>query len=354
MKCLYHSGRDFLKLLVPVKIVFAVGVVVISIYAGNGLIFGNTAETASRQDSKQNELPEPTPPEKVENTEQTDVGSLLNARIESLIKEKEPEWTLVKNQWGSWSESSYKVWSRSDNLDHMIAVRIHAKESTEEAKLTFEKGKSPMSAPVSFEGKNIEGYGDEGAFLRPQDPESKRVSLLFSLDRFYVHITGETSDVLRFAKHIQEVLKAHEKVENAEQTGVGALLNARIESLISEKESEWKLVKNLSSSRSESSYRVWNRLNSKVSVDIQAQGSIEEAKGLFEKSKSLLWVSSGSPGREIEEFGDEGAFLRSNDGRPIPSSLTFSIGKFYVLITGETSDVLRFAKHISEALRAHR
>lgn len=145
-----------------------------------------------------------------------------------------------------------------------------------------------------------------------------------------------------------------EKVENTEQSDIGSLLNARIENLISEKESEWKLVKNLSSPRSESSYRVWNRLNNEVIVDIQAQDSIEEARSLYEKSKSPLWTPSGTLGREIPDLGDEGAFLRSNDGKPIPSTLNFSVGKFFVIITAETEDVLRFAKHIDEVLRSHR
>ena len=143
------------------------------------------------------------------------------------------------------------------------------------------------------------------------------------------------------------------KVENAEQTGVGGLLNARTENLIKEKEPEWKLVKNEWASWTGTSYRVWTYKDKEVTVSTNAYETVEQAKLTFEKSKSLLWVSSGSPGREIEEFGDEGAFLRSNDGKPIPSSLTFSIGKLSVLITGETSDVLRFAKHIEEVLREH-
>jgi hypothetical protein len=143
------------------------------------------------------------------------------------------------------------------------------------------------------------------------------------------------------------------KVENIEQTNVGALLNARTENLIKEKEPEWKLVKNEWASWTGTSYRVWTYKDKEVTVSTNAYETVEQAKLTFEKSKSLLWVSSGSPGREIEEFGDEGAFLRSNDGKPIPSSLTFSIGKISVLITGETSDVLRFAKHIEEVLREH-
>ncbi|HMO79173.1 MAG TPA: hypothetical protein PKD24_00140 [Pyrinomonadaceae bacterium] len=194
-----------MKLLVPTSLVFVVASLVISIAASQGFLYKNTSETTSTQGSKQTVSAQPTPPEKDENAKQTDVGSLLNARIESLIKEKEPEWKLVKNDWASWTETSYRVWTYRDKE---VTVSTNAYETVEQAKRTFEKSKSLLWVSSGSPGREIEEFGDEGAFLRSNDGRPIPSSLTFSIGKFHVLITGETSDVLRFAKHIEAVLRA--------------------------------------------------------------------------------------------------------------------------------------------------
>ncbi|HMP64436.1 MAG TPA: hypothetical protein PKD11_02510 [Pyrinomonadaceae bacterium] len=206
MKCVYHSGRDIMKLLVPAIIVFAVVALVISIVAGQDFLFKSAGEMTPQQDSKQIVSVQPTPPEKVENTEQTDVGSLLNSRTEFLIKEKEPEWKLVLDRSSSRSETSFRRWKYKEKE---IDISINAYTSAEQARSSFEKSKDIEYISAGIEGKDMSEFGDNGSYLRPRDKKGARSSLTFSIGRFHVHIFGETASVLRFAKHISEALRAH-------------------------------------------------------------------------------------------------------------------------------------------------
>lgn len=140
-------------------------------------------------------------------------SSALNVLLETKISEVETKWDLIKNRSSSQSETSYRIWKNQENKELMVAITSYP--TTKQAKTLFDKSKEIGWVPVNYGGKVIDDFGDDGAYLRPHDPQSKVASLSFYIGRFNVNITGVPTDTQRFAMHIESVLRTHLRTDES-------------------------------------------------------------------------------------------------------------------------------------------
>lgn len=153
------------------------------------------------------EMQKPTPPNDSvsKKSRGADLGSELNDMTLMVIEEKEPDWKLIKNEWSPQTESSYKVWRSGEKY---MSVFINALESVDAASDSIEKSKQPSSSSLGIKGNELYGIGDRGGHLRIF-PSTTSASLSFSVGKFLLTLDGEKSDILRLAKHFEEVLRDH-------------------------------------------------------------------------------------------------------------------------------------------------
>src|SRR5215207_6532031 len=110
-------------------------------------------------------VPQATPPSSVVNGSSQDIGSDLNEKVLQAMRQKEGSWKLVKNEWSTQNESSYKRW-KLDGQEKYISVFINALESTETANRHLIDNSKIWGSSVGVHSKEVSVLSDRKGYLR--------------------------------------------------------------------------------------------------------------------------------------------------------------------------------------------